>query len=117
MQFKTDMGHKAGMSSLQGYINIEKRLLVKLLGEPEDFGPGDKVMNEWCLEITDNNGESGIVTIYDWKNYDLSELPDDYSDWHVGGHTHMAPQVLGELLTELAGQHHLPKQVFRLTAS
>ena len=61
------------MTSLKGYITIEKRHLVEFFGEPE-MGSGDgKVTNEWMLLIRDEDGELQPVTIYDWK---------------VGGHNH-----------------------------
>lgn len=91
---------KFNMTSLQGYIDIEKRFLVELFGEPI-MGSGDgKVTNEWMVLIEDEDGELHPVTIYDWK-VGGNNRGDDWSDWHVGGRSPMATALLGQLLTEL----------------
>jgi len=89
----------ANMTHLQGYLTMEKHALVALFGAPLDHSyDNDKVINEWTLEITDENGDSGVVTIYDWKNYGMGSLGDNYRNWNVGGHKQAALTVLEELL-------------------
>jgi len=86
---------------LQGYLTLERSKLVSIFGEPEVYGdPDDKVYCEWCIEITDENGESGVVTIYDWKNYSDAAMADDYKEWNVGGMTDKAARVLNECISE-----------------
>ena len=84
---------------LQGRLDLPRSVLVELFGEP--LGASDKVINEWYLEVTDENGDTGIITIYDWKNYHMSSLPDDYYDWNIGGNGHAAVTVIHELIAQL----------------
>jgi hypothetical protein len=107
------------MSSLQGYITIPKSILVELFGDPlpcDEEPQYAKVRNEWILEITDPNGDTGVVTIYDWKNYHMpgDDLPGDFDEWHVGGHSPQAPNELRELLIELSSRLKNP-DLLRLT--
>jgi len=90
---------------LRGYLDCPRHVLVELFGEP--LGSSDKVINEWYLEVTDaaddesNEGVTDIITIYDWKNYDMSSLPDDYHNWNIGGNCYAAERVIHELIAQL----------------
>lgn len=95
----TDAKIDSSGTYLLGYLDCPRSVLVELFGEP--IGPSDKVINEWNLEVTDNFGDTGIITIYDWKNYHLTSLPDDYCEWHVGGHNHSAVVIIRELISQL----------------
>ena len=78
-------------TSLQGYVSSNYQELVDALGEPDEFD-GDKTNVEWVRLI---NGV--LVTSYDWK---LDEVPKDQYDWHVGGHSTEAVELLWALLEE-----------------
>jgi len=98
----------ACMTSLTGYLTLERSKLVALFGEPDaDAFAADKVYCEWALKFTDENGDSGIVTVYDWENHDNSAGADDYKDWHVGGHSYMALEVLQDYINQegIEGTH------------
>jgi len=95
----TDESVNGSGTYLQGYLDCPRHVLVELFGEP--IGPFDKVINEWDLEVTDEFGDTDVITIYDWKNYHLSSLPDDYYDWHVGGNRYAAERVIHELIEQL----------------
>ena len=84
---------------LKGYLDCPRHVLVELFGEP--LGASDKVINEWNLEVTDEFGDTEIITIYDWKNYDLSSLPDDYHNWNIGGSHYAAERIIHELIAQL----------------
>ena len=86
-------------TSLRGYLDCPRHVLVELFGEP--LGESDKVINEWNLEVTDEFDDTEIITIYDWKNYDLTSLPDDYHNWNVGGNHYAAERVIHELIAQL----------------
>jgi len=84
---------------LCGNLDCPRHVLVELFGEP--FGPSDKVINEWDLEVTDEVGKTVIITIYDWKNYHLTSLPDDYYNWNIGGKGYDAVTFIHELIAQL----------------
>jgi len=86
-------------TSLRGYLDCPKHVLVELFGEP--LGASDKVINEWNIDVTDEFGDSGVITIYDWKNYGLSSLPDDYPYWNIGGSQYAAERIIHELIAQL----------------
>lgn len=88
-------------TSLVGYLTLERSVLVELFGEPMSDGSGDgKVVCEWELEVTDEHGNGGIITIYDWKNYDQSAMADGYKDWNIGGISNSAARVLNEVISQ-----------------
>ncbi len=87
----------ANMTCLQGYNNTPQHKLVEIFGEPIYHG-GSKVYCEWVIEVTDENNDTDIITIYDWKNYDDSAADPDYNEWHVGGFHHAAERVLNEII-------------------
>ncbi len=89
----------ANGTCLRGYVPLSKKKLITAFGEPR-LCSGDKVVNEWLIEVTDENGDSGVITIYDWKNYGRGNLGDSFDKWHVGGHSNQSVRVLNELLAE-----------------
>ena len=78
-------------TSLQGYVSSNYQELVDALGEPDEFD-GDKTNVEWVRLI-----DGVLVTIYDWK---LDEVPIDQYDWHVGGHSPEAVELVQSVLDE-----------------
>lgn len=81
-------------TSLQGYVSISGRDLIRIFDEPNSRGDGGyKVQWEWNLII---DGE--VITIYDWKSgaFDI----DSFTDWHVGGRSSRAVQVLDRFLED-----------------
>ena len=88
----------ASDTSLMGYVTVFYRDLVEAFGEPNSIGDGYKVDAEWILEIDDT-----IVTIYNYKtgkNYNGEDGDDveDITDWHVGGYTKTAVDLVREAL-------------------
>ncbi len=95
-------GHvDACCTSLVGYLTLERSKLVELFGEPMDGSGDGKTVCEWELEVTDEKGDAGVITIYDWKNYDQSAMADDYKDWNIGGASNRSARVLNELISEM----------------
>ena len=78
-------------TSLQGYVSTTYQELVDAFGMPHIFD-GDKTNVEWVLLI-----DGVLVTIYDWK---LDEVPIDQYDWHVGGHSPEAVELVQSVLDE-----------------
>lgn len=95
-------------TSLQGYIRRTYAQLTKVLGQPDKFesDPGDgKVSTQWAFRFSDGT----VATIYDYKATSLydSALPDpaelresDFSDWHIGGNSSRAAELVAELFAE-----------------
>ena len=88
----------ASGTSLMGYVKVTYADLVRVFGEPNSIGDGYKTDAEWILEIDDTT-----VTIYnykDGKNYNGEDGDDvkDITDWHVGGYTKTAVDLVREAL-------------------
>ena len=88
----------ASGTSLMGYVTVLYDDLVEAFGEPNSIGDGYKTDAEWILEIDDT-----IVTIYNYKtgkNYNGEDGDDveDITDWHVGGYTKTAVDLVREAL-------------------
>lgn len=64
-------------TSLQGYITISYKELVKAFGKPH-WTDGDKTTAEWCFKTV----EGVVFTIYDYKN---CSTPRGEYLWHIGG--------------------------------
>ena len=78
-------------TSFKGTVSTTYDLLVSKLGEPRGPSADNKVKAEWIIE-----GEDGTVaTIYDWK---LDKIPTDLHEWHVGGITYKARDLVEEVL-------------------
>jgi hypothetical protein len=94
-----------GGTCLQGYLNMPFSRLVAVLGEPGE-GDGYKVAFEWQLRFDDGT----VATIYDYKVsslYDDESAPtpetmrtNEFSDWHVGGNSKRALELVTELFAE-----------------
>jgi hypothetical protein len=98
----TDDSITGNMTSLQGYLDCPKHVLVELFGEPNKDGC-EKVINQWALEVTNKDtDEVDVITIYDWKNYWCQDdLDGDFHNWHVGGHNYSAERIIHELIAQL----------------
>ena len=86
------------MTSLQGYITADYDTLEKLFGTPTE-GDGYKIDAEWSIEFKDGT----VATIYNWKdgkNYCGAEgIPvNDIKNWHIGGKTHRAVNLIIDTL-------------------
>ncbi len=73
-----------------GEIIYDYKTLVKKFGKPQfDGASGDnKVKIEWSLIFSDGT----IATVYDWKNYNKTnlEIKKFNKIWNVGGHNKKA---------------------------
>ena len=69
-------------TSLQGHVTTTMRELISVFDEPTFYYPGDKVTVEWTHTFSDGS----VVTIYDWKRYDLG-VPDmdEVMEYNIGG--------------------------------
>ena len=84
-------------TSLQGYIKTNYNDLVEVFGEPRYTSSGDdKVTAEWNLEF-EVDDEYVTATIYDWK---LGETPFVEYDWHIGGFSTEAADVVSQFMKE-----------------
>lgn len=82
---------------LQGYINTTYGNLLEIFGEPTALESEDgKVNCEWVIEFEDGL----IATIYDWKE---GEIPVDFYDWHIGGHSSEVVERINKLFEVLVG--------------
>ena len=88
----------AGGTCLQGYIDANYADLCEKLG-PHSNGDEYKVDAEWVLRFSDGT----IATVYnykDGKNYcgeDGLDV-DDITEWHVGGRSQRAVELVQKLL-------------------
>lgn len=74
---------------LQTYINdITFRDIVNILGRPSIIGSGDgKMQFEWVIGIRVHGSLTmDIVTLYDWKTYDVEYTKNELTRWNIGGH-------------------------------
>lgn len=73
-------------TSLRGFVTTTYDTLVKAFGEPTFLGESadGKVTAEWSLEVTDEDGDTHVATIYDWKQYE-DGTPYGLYEWHIGG--------------------------------
>jgi hypothetical protein len=105
MKFQThnDTNIRIIGTCLQGYIDIEYDILVKLFGEPI-VGDEYKIDAEWEIIFEDGT----VATIYNYKdgyNYcgEHAPYPDitkKDNDWHIGGSSKLAVEYIERLLKE-----------------
>ena len=90
-------------TSLQGYVTTTYDKLLAVLGKPTytDGDPYEKVNCEWVLDVkaVDEWDEDDFtyetVTIYNWKT---GYTPTEEYDWHVGGKSFRAQDLVKEIL-------------------
>jgi hypothetical protein len=73
-------------TSLKGYVNTTFNKLVEAFGQPCFNNPPsqwDKVTTEWKLKFPCDT----VATIYNWKNYGFHPEPYENYEWHIGGYT------------------------------
>lgn len=86
-------------TSLQGRITTTRRKLTEAFGEPT-ICEDSKVTLQWGLLF---EGE-GVVTIYDWKRYELGEpSQDEEITYHIGGLSPKAVEKVEEVMSEKVG--------------
>lgn len=102
--YPTDLAVDAG-SCLQGHQEASYEQLVKLFGEPNSYGDGEKVHIEWVLNFDvhdedDEDSESYTATIYDWKeDDDVARYVPSYN-WHIGGFSKEAAHLVSDLIID-----------------
>jgi hypothetical protein len=77
-------------TSLCGYITTTKRELTRVFGE-------------WTLLFEDET-DTIVATIYDWKNYDHRLGDDEVYEWHIGGHRQTAVNAVYEAFASRGGK-------------
>jgi hypothetical protein len=87
-------------TSLAGYIQTTRATIETIFGKPTFENPfEDKVTTEWVVEVTDNDGETIVATIYDWKRYEQgAPMSDELIYWHIGGFSNEATDKVAEAL-------------------
>jgi hypothetical protein len=87
-------------SSLKGYIKTTRATIETIFGQPTYENPfEDKITTEWVVELIDENGDSVIATIYDWKRYEMGKpASDEVIYWHIGGFSNEATDKVAEAL-------------------
>jgi len=99
--FKThnDEHIETNMSSLSGHCSTTRETLVKCFGEPLQGSGDGKVTTSWELKVTTPEG-TGVITIYDWKEYDNSADSANFDRWHVGGYSSDDSKILNKLISQ-----------------
>ena len=90
-------------TSLQGYIIIPYETIAAKLGAPTyvECDPYAKVNWEWVLKFEDDHEEPVIATIYNWKTGHWATRPEQIDEWHIGGHTPKAVELVRTLLAKV----------------
>lgn len=68
----------------QGNISMSYNTLVQLLGRPHAVGQFDKTTTEWAFEWSNDEGDGGVFTVYDYY-FSRADDADDKTNWSVGG--------------------------------
>jgi hypothetical protein len=87
----------ANGTSLKGHVTVSFDKLVETFGLPcYDVPPSqlDKVTREWILGFPCGT----VATIYNWKNYGVDPLDCRDYDWHIGGHTSSAVELVRDAI-------------------
>jgi hypothetical protein len=79
-------------------VNTTRKKLVEKLGEPSNFDYGEKVTCEFCC-IANIEGRNIPFTVYDWKEYILSDY--SYIDWHIGAENETDSKIIKVMLETL----------------
>ena len=95
-------------TSYQGDLVTTRRELDRVFGKQE-FYAGDKVNFEWVLAFEDDQGETLVGTIYDYKNYDYILGEDEVYSWHLGGHDKsISYEILNAFIQRGGIVHEIP---------
>ena len=90
---------KACGTWLQGEVDATYEELFETFGEEHSNGDEFKVSCQWCIEFDCGT----VATIYDWKRnpkyWDGGEHFTNVEDWHIGGTTQRAVELVEEALT------------------
>jgi len=105
VEYYPDDAEVVSGSCLQGYQEASYDQLVKLFGEPNSYGDGDKVHTEWVInfEVYDEDWEdteTHTATIYDWKEDDDAARRVPMYNWHIGGFTKEAAYMVSDLIID-----------------
>ena len=100
--YPNELGAVCG-SHLQGHQDASYDELVRLFGEPNSYGDGDKVRFEWIISFDVYDRDDGeptfhTGTIYDWKEEDDTARYADTYDWHIGGHSKESYHLTSDLI-------------------
>ena len=79
-------------TSLQGYVTTTYHTLRVAFGHPHLLS-GDKMKAQWVVLI-----DGVLVTIYDYK---LNSVPMDEYDWHIGGHSTEAVELVQSVVEQV----------------
>ena len=92
-------------TSLQGHIKATYDDLEKAFGAPAydstKHGESDKVHTEWALEFEDEDGNTVIATIYDWKESSAYNSRVGEYNWHIGGNSYAAVEAVYDYAKEV----------------
>lgn len=87
----------------QGSIITTMRNLTLTFGECEE-DEGDKTRYTWFLKFVDDDNNVVVADIYDWKNYDDTDMRiaeiemDDIFEWSIGGTSNHAVYAICDAL-------------------
>ena len=98
--YPNELGAVCG-SYLQGHQDASYDELVRLFGEPNSSGDGDKVRFEWVVSFDvyyDGDPTFQTATIYDWKEDDDVARHVPSYDWHIGGHSKESYHLISDLI-------------------
>ena len=100
--YPNELGAVCG-SYLQGHQDASYDELVRLFGEPNSSGDGDKVRFEWVVSFDvndDGDPTFHTATIYDWKeSSDAARYVSSYN-WHIGGFSKDAAHLVSDLIID-----------------
>ena len=84
---------------LQGYIDADYNILVKLFGKPSDFYDDYKSDAEWQIQFKDGI-KCDIYNYKDGKNYcgDDGLEVEEIREWHIGGNDKVVVERIQKLL-------------------
>ena len=99
--YPNELGAVCG-SHLQGHQDASYDELVRLFGEPNSSGDGDKVHIEGVISFDvyeeDDDPTPHTATIYDWKEESVDPRYVTSYDWHIGGHSKESYHLVSDLI-------------------
>lgn len=98
MEFKLLPIEHSNMSFRIGEFRTGRSTLTAIFGEPHKVDSFDnKITTEWVLEIDGTT----VVTIYDYKRYELGAPgEDEIYTWHIGGFRKEDYEIFEALILE-----------------